>query len=129
MTRTIMSLAFAGLLASAALVAQAPSSYAVPKTPWGDPDLQGKWPGIELVGVPMQRAANLGTRNVLTEDEFKQAQERFARQAAQDEAEFDLENAANTPGGGVGGPVSPPPHWLERGKPQRIPRPDQSRQL
>ena len=90
------------------------------KTPWGDPDLQGKWPGIELVGVPMQRAANLGTRNILTEEEFKQQQERFARQAAQDEADFDIDSNATPPGGDVGGPVSPPPHWLERGKPQRI---------
>ena len=56
--------------------------------------------GIELVGVPMQRNAALGTRNVLTEEEFKQAQERFARQAAQDEAEFDLDAATSTPGGG-----------------------------
>ncbi len=119
MNRTFVSLAFAALLASVA-AAQAPSTYAVPKTPWGDPDLQGKWPGIELVGVPMQRAANLGTRNVLTEEEFKQQQERFARQAAQDEAEFDLDQATSTPGGDVGGPVSPPPHWLERGKPQHI---------
>ena len=119
MTRTITSLGFAALLASVG-AAQAPSNYAVPKTPWGDPDLQGKWPGIELVGVPMQRNAALGTRNVLTEEEFKQAQERFARQAAQDEAEFDLDAATSTPGGDVGGPVSPPPHWLERGKPQYI---------
>src|SRR5262245_6662264 len=119
MKRFILSLAVAGLLASVA-AAQAPANYSVPKTPWGDPDLQGKWPGIELVGVPMQRAANLGTRNVLTEEEFKQQQERFARQAAQDEAEFDLDQATSTPGGDVGGPVSPPPHWLERGKPQHI---------
>jgi hypothetical protein len=120
MTRSAISLAIAGLIASAVIAAQAPANYAVPRTPWGDPDLQGKWPGIELVGVPMQRAANLGTRNILTEEEFKAAQERFARQAAQDEAEFDLEAATSTPGGDVGGPVSPPPHWLERGKPQYI---------
>jgi hypothetical protein len=119
MKRSFVSLAFAGLLASVA-AAQAPSNYVVPKTPWGDPDLQGKWPGIELVGVPMQRAANLGTRNVLTEEEFKQQQERFARQAAQDEADFDIDANVTPPGGDVGGPVSPPPHWLERGKPQRI---------
>ena len=30
--------------------------YSVPRTPWGEPDLQGKWPGTDLVGVPMQRA-------------------------------------------------------------------------
>jgi hypothetical protein len=114
-----VGLAFAGLLASVA-AAQAPANYTVPKTPWGDPDLQGKWPGIELVGVPMQRPANLGTRNILTEEEFKQQQERFARQAAQDEADFDIDSNVAPPGGDVGGPVSPPPHWLERGKPQRI---------
>jgi hypothetical protein len=94
--------------------------YAPPKTPWGDPDLQGTWPGIDLVGVPMQRPANLGTRNTLTEEEYQQRQAAFEKQAAQDEAEFDLEAAAATPGGDVGGPVSPPPHWLERGRPQYI---------
>ena len=105
----------------AASAAQGTSKpYAPPRTPWGDPDLQGKWPGIELVGVPMQRPANMGTRNVLTDEEFAARQANAARQAALDNAEFELENAANTPGGGVGGPVSPPPHWLERGTPQRI---------
>jgi hypothetical protein len=101
-------------------IGAAPKNYTPPRTPWGDPDLQGKWPGIDLVGVPMQRQAAMGTRNVLTEEEFKQAQARFAQQAARDEAEFDLEAATKTPGGDVGGPVSPPPHWLERGKPQYI---------
>ena len=99
--------------------AASPSSkYTAPRTPWGDPDLQGKWPSTDLVGVPMQRDQKLGTRNVLTEEEFKARQEQFARQAAQDEAEFDLDQATSTPGGDVGGPVSPPPHWLERGRPQ-----------
>src|SRR5688572_6779155 len=99
-------------------LAAVPKTYAPPKTPWGDPDLQGKWPGIDLVGVPMQRPANLGTRNVLTEEEFRQRQAAFEKQAAQDEAEFDLDAATKTPGGDVGGPVSPPPHWRERGRPQ-----------
>ena len=94
--------------------------YAVPKTPWGDPDLQGIWPGIKLVGVPMQRPANFGARNWLTDEEFQQREANAARQAAQDSAEFDLETATSTPGGDVGGPVSPPPHWLERGTPQRV---------
>jgi hypothetical protein len=43
---------------------------------------------------------------------------RRERQALNDSAEFELENADSTPGGAVGGPVSPPPHWLERGEPQ-----------
>jgi hypothetical protein len=115
--------------AAAILNAQAPppaeqpgavKGYVPPKTPWGDPDLQGIWPGIELVGVPMQRPANFGTRNWLTDEEFKQRQANAEKQALQDSAEFDLEAATATPGGDVGGPVSPPPHWLERGTPQRI---------
>ena len=99
--------------------AQPASSYTVPRTPWGDPDLQGKWPGTDMVGVPMQRDEKLGTRNVLTDEEFAEREARAAQQEEQDNADFELENAASTPGGDVGGAVSPPPHWLERGEPQR----------
>ena len=98
---------------------QAASGYSVPRTPWGDPDLQGKWPGTQLVGVPMQRDEKLGLRNVLNDEEFAERVQRAARQTEQDNADFDLEAATSTPGGDVGGPVSPPPHWLERGEPQR----------
>ena len=93
--------------------------YTVPRTPWGDPDLQGKWPGTEMVGVPMQRDEKLGLRNVLDDEEFAERERRAAQQQEQDNADFDLENTASTPGGAVGGAVSPPPHWLERGQPQR----------
>jgi hypothetical protein len=93
-------------------------AYRVPRTSWGDPDLSGIWPGTAMVGVPMQRDEKLGTRNFLTEDEFKAREAQFARQEEQDNADFSLETAASTPGGDVGGPVSPPPHWLERVDPQ-----------
>jgi len=109
------------LLAADGTLAQPapPAGYKVARTPWGDPDLQGKWPGTRMVGVPMQRDEKLGTRNVLTDEEFAARQQQAARQEEQDNAEFDLEKATGTPGGDVGGPVSPPPHWLERGQPQR----------
>jgi hypothetical protein len=94
------------------------AAYQVPRTSWGDPDLSGIWPGTAMVGVPLQRDEKLGLRNVLTEEEFKAREAQFARQEEQDNADFDLETAASTPGGDVGGPVSPPPHWLERGLPQ-----------
>jgi hypothetical protein len=93
--------------------------YRVPRTSWGDPDLSGIWPGTEMVGVPMQRDEKLGTRNWLTDEEYAEREAQFARQEDLDNADFDLENANSTPGGAVGGPVSPPPHWLERGDPQR----------
>jgi hypothetical protein len=93
-------------------------NYEPPRTSWGDPDLQGKWPGTAMVGVPMVRPEDLGERNWLTEEEFQERVARAERQAETDTAEFDIEDAENTPGGAVGGPVSPPPHWLERGEPQ-----------
>jgi hypothetical protein len=39
-------------------------SYKPPRTPWGDPDLQGLWPGS--VNIPLQRPASMGTRSTLT---------------------------------------------------------------
>ena len=106
-------------LPSAGGAQQAASGYTVPRTAWGDPDLTGKWPSTDMVGVPMQRDERFGTRNVLTDEEFVDRQQRAAQQTEQDNADFELENAASTPGGDVGGAVSPPPHWLERGQPQR----------
>src|SRR5262245_58416952 len=67
------ALLFAALvaLAVAPLAGQAAKrAYKAPRTPWGDPDLQGIWPGTDYVGVPLQRASEFGTRNVLTEQEY-----------------------------------------------------------
>ena len=96
-------------------------TWTAPRTPWGDPDIEGLWPGTDYVGVPMQRPRNLGTRNELTDAEFAARLEIFQKQADEDNADFHIDNL--TPEvvarGTVGGPVSPPPHWLERGKPAR----------
>src|SRR5262245_9983894 len=69
------------VLGSATLVlAQGtPKSYTPPRTPWGDPDLQGKWPGTYLVGTPLQRDQKYGTRNTLTEAEFLERKGQFER--------------------------------------------------
>jgi hypothetical protein len=108
-----------GTLPLAGNAQQAAGGYTVPRTAWGDPDLTGKWPGTDMVGVPMQREERFGTRNVLTDEEFEERQQRAVLQEEADIADFELDSAASTPGGDVGGPVSPPPHWLERGQPQR----------
>jgi len=42
------------VVAVASLAAQE-AGYKVPRTPWGDPDLQGVWPGTAMMGVPMER--------------------------------------------------------------------------
>jgi hypothetical protein len=93
--------------------------YSPPRTPWGDPDLQGIWPGTEMVGVPLQRPPQFGTRNVLTDEEFRQ---RVAQAKQQDDTaleDFDVATADTRNAGAVGSATSPPPHWLERGKPSR----------
>jgi hypothetical protein len=48
--------------------AAAAKPFTPPKTPWGDPDLQGLWPGS--LNIPLQRPASFGERNVLTDEEL-----------------------------------------------------------
>src|SRR6516165_2600590 len=115
-------LLFAALVALvvAPLAGQAvKSTYRAPRLPWGDPDLQGVWPSTDMVGVPLQRASNFGERNVLTDEEFKARQAAAARLTDEDNADFSIDKVTTEQEarGTVGGPVSPPPHWLERGKP------------
>ena len=43
------------VFAAVTLAAQDVARYTVPRTPWGDPDLQGLWPGTAMMGVPMER--------------------------------------------------------------------------
>jgi hypothetical protein len=119
------SLAAACIALVVTLSAQAPpasgSSFTPPKTPWGDPDLQGIWPGTDMVGVPFERPAQFGNRLFLTEEEFEARQKQAQRQAEIDVLDFDLEKppAEIVALGDVGGVTSPPPHWLERGLPSR----------
>src|SRR5688572_19319493 len=116
---TLGGVVAAQLPASVETPAAKQPGFTPPRTPWGDPDLQGIWPGTEMVGVPLQRPAQFGTRNVLTDQEF---QARVAQAKQTDDAalaDFDLETADTSNAGQVGSATSPPPHWLERGKPSR----------
>ena len=47
-------------------------SYKVPKTPWGEPDLQGTFNANDLQGIGMQRPQTVGVRYKLNDDEFTQ---------------------------------------------------------
>lgn len=62
-------------------VALAQESYEVPRTEWGQPDLQGVWNFSS--DVPMQRPAQYGTRQFLTTAEIDEIK---ARRAAADAA-------------------------------------------
>jgi len=94
-------------------------SYKVPKTPWGEPDLQGTYNGNDLQGIGMQRPEAMGTRYRLTDQEFQQRVAQRDQNVANDNSdEFSLDRAEEFEArfGTVGGAVSPPPHWLERAK-------------
>jgi CheY-like chemotaxis protein len=93
--------------------------FVQPKTPWGDPDLQGFWPGVEMVGVPLQRPARFGTRNVLTEEEFAKRASELKNEEESLLAEIDVFTADVTTPCAIRCPTSPTPHWQEGGKPSR----------
>ena len=100
-------------------IPQPAPGFVQPKTPWGDPDLQGFWPGVEMVGVPLQRPARFGTRNVLTDEEFAQRASEIKEEEESLLAEIDVFTADVTTPCAIRCPTSPKPHWQETGKPSR----------
>ena len=97
MRRTFALIALVGL--AVPLNAQ---HWTVPRTPWGDPDLQGYWPSRDMLGVPLERPARLGDRATFTDEEFAQLSPDQRSPNANDA--FFGESRA---------------HWREYGKPQR----------
>ena len=92
--------------------ASAAKSWTVPRTAWGDPDLQGLWPSMDMQGTPYERPAQFGERATLTEQELAERQTQSQRQA-----EVDSETALNTQRAPRGTGTGPPSHWGERGRP------------
>ena len=116
MTRRWMCAAIAAVLV-APLSAQQGGAWSVPRTPWGDPDLQGRWPGTAMMGVPIERPRQLAERGTLTDEEFAARQAQALAQAA---AEREEVAPPRPPAGrGAGAGTGPPGHWGERGEPQR----------
>ena len=105
---------------------QSPAGWTAPRTPWGEPDIQGLFTTDDELGVPFERPATIGTRETVTDAEFaaREAQ-RPARQADADAEEFVAPRGGRGRAGGRGGNpeggggVGPPAHWLERGRPSR----------
>ncbi|HTA41081.1 MAG TPA: hypothetical protein VK789_01465 [Bryobacteraceae bacterium] len=107
----------------------AQKAWTQPKTSWGDPDIQGVWPGTAMIGTPLERDRSLGTRAYLTEQEFAQRQERAKKQAAIDSEETVDDATRCDPGrGGLGNTpstckngvsIGPPLYWDDRGKPSK----------
>ena len=59
LVNTLVILGAAVLMSSSAW-AQTPESWSVPRTPWGDPDIQGLWPANDMQGTPYERPTEGG---------------------------------------------------------------------
>ncbi len=86
--------------------AQTRKTYTPPKTPWGDPDIQGLWPGT--VDIPLQRPASMGTRATLNDEEYAQ------RLAQKDKEREDNATEDKAPLA-----FGPPSYWKEYYQPSR----------
>ena len=69
-----------------------PNQSETPRTPWGDPDLQGIWEYFTF--TPLERPDDFAGRDLLTEEEAAQVAQR-SKQAALDRDRYDPE-AGNT---------------------------------
>jgi hypothetical protein len=82
--------------------------YTPPKTPWGEPDLQGNWPA--QFNIPRERPDNVKDAPVLSDEELAQRQAQTAKQ-------FQARLQAPTNPERVG--IGPPSNWGEIGRPNK----------
>jgi hypothetical protein len=111
--RTALLLAIAVVLAAAvSLTAQSPqrraaaSAYAVPQTPWGDPDIQGSYTNSDESLIPMERPAALAGKtldDVTPEELARLTEERNEARIAADKQRWELRS---------------PLHWFEHHTPK-----------
>ena len=98
-----VAMAVVAVLAAAPGAGQETSTdpYAAPRTPWGDPDLQGIW--TNTTSTPFERPTEYGERQFLTDEEFAAAQA-AADDKAREAAAPSFDNSGSTAG---------PDHWYE----------------
>jgi hypothetical protein len=104
----MLAMTGAPAMAQAAKATPAAKNWTVPKTPWGDPDLQGTWTDDDCIGTPMNRPANFGDRLYYTEQELADREGRLKTQLKNDLVETVAPDAR------VG--TGPPGHWGERAR-------------
>jgi hypothetical protein len=111
MNSKLLTVAFSAALVfvPVAGMSQAKKPWTPPKTPWGDPDIQGQWPAT--ANIPLQRPASFGTRDTLTDEELAQRERQAERQSESDTQEVSTGKENVT--------INPPAYWVEHGKPNR----------
>lgn len=82
-------------------------TWTQPKTPWGDPDLQGVWPSTNMIGTALERDPKLGTRAILNDEEFAKR----TNQAAGQKKRFESDTPPKKVPLGAG--------WADYGEPNR----------
>src|SRR5262245_2298811 len=98
--------AVSAAMAQARSSSQAPArkTWTPPKTPHGDPDLQGTW--TTTTTAPLERPLQFGERRFLTDEEVAAREKQLERQVEADTQQTVSSDArANT---------GPPDHWTER---------------
>ena len=101
-------LTVAAALSMSAFGQTAKGTYSHPKTPWGEPDIQGTWTSDDCIGTPLNRPVAFGDRLYYTEQELAERQKRITGQQQNDLQE------KIAPGQRVS--TGPPPHWGERAR-------------
>src|SRR5215813_2810893 len=86
---TVAIVLISGVLASGQTRPSAPAAkptpaaekWTPPKTPWGDPDLQGIYTSDDYMNTPLERPTAYGERLYFTEGELAEAAAKLAKQA------------------------------------------------
>jgi len=94
----IAALSFVSVEGQAPKKATAPvKKSTVPKTPWGDPDLQGVW--NDATSTPLQRPGGVGSKDTLNDEEAAEFQQQLANDLSRDRRdggpEVDVNRAYN----------------------------------
>src|SRR5436190_9102272 len=94
---TIATIASMAIAFAVPVVGQTPKKYSPPRTPWGDPDLQGVW--NDATSTPLQRPGTVGGKDVLTDEEAEEFQASLAHELTRDRRdggpEVDVNRAYN----------------------------------
>ena len=86
----LSGLVFGLWIGSASPGAQAPAAAMAPRTPWGEPDLQGTWTIEGELSVPFERPREFVARQTLTDAELASRLNSFKRQTDSENSDFDL---------------------------------------